>query len=176
MGLRVKIKSIWEESFMKSAALRWLGATLGLFVSTNVALADRSPEVWHYFAAGSELAALNGLMEYSNKIHADAPVIGRAIPGNVVELRRQLQTAFLGGNPPAVYQSAMGYELKTFVDGGRLRPIDDVWAAAKGEEIFPKGVQRVVKVGGKPWGIPVDVSIINNIFYNKAIFEKYGIE
>jgi ABC-type glycerol-3-phosphate transport system substrate-binding protein len=176
MGLRVKIKSIWEESFMKSAALRWLGATLGLFVSTNVALADRSPEVWHYFAAGSELAAINGLMEYSNKIHADTPVIGRAIPGNVVELRRQLQTAFLGGNPPAVYQSAMGYELKTFVDGGRLRPIDDVWAAAKGEEIFPKGVQRVVKVGGKPWGIPVDISIINNIFYNKAIFEKYGIE
>src|SRR3981081_3352064 len=114
MGLRVKIKSIWEESFMKSAALRWLGSPLGLFVSTNVALADRSPEVWHYFAAGSELAAINGLMEYSNKIHADTPVIGRAIPGNVVELRRQPQPRFPGGHPPRAHQSAMGYELKTF--------------------------------------------------------------
>jgi glucose/mannose transport system substrate-binding protein len=161
---------------MKLIAHRWLKAVLALLLTTNGALAAQPIEVWHYFAAASELAAINGLIDYSNKIHPDTPVVGRAIPGNVVELRRQLQTAFLGGNPPAVYQSAMGYELKTFVDGGRLRPIDDVWAAVKGDEIFPKGVQRVVKVDGKPWGIPVDMSIINNVFYNKAIFEKYGIE
>src|SRR5690606_3819120 len=87
----------------------------------------------------------------------------------------QIQTSLMGGAPPAAYQSGMGYELKTFADEGHLRSLQDVWDRINGDEIFPEGVQRVSKVDGVPMGIPYDLSLINNIFYNKAIFEQHNI-
>ena len=78
----------------------WLGAAIGTLASTILARAQSTPEIWHYYAAGSEKAGIEALIEYANKQNPDAQVTGRVIPGNVVELRRQLQTAFMGNQPP----------------------------------------------------------------------------
>ncbi len=153
----------------------WLGAMLGLLATTIAAKPDDKPEIWHYYAAGSEKAGIDALIAYANGQNPQMPVVGRVIPGNVVELRRQLETAFLGGQPPALYQSSMASELKTFVDGGRLHPLADVWKEIRGDEIYPEGVRRVVTINGQPYGIPFDLSLINNVFYNKAIFDKLKI-
>ena len=153
----------------------WMGAIFGLLATTVASGAADKPEVWHYYAAGSEKAGIDALIDYANSQNPQAPVVGRVIPGNVVELRRQLETAFLGGQPPAAYQSSMAYELKTFVDGGRLHPLTELWKQIRGDEIFPEGVRRVVEINGQPYGIPFDLSLINNIFYNKAVFDKYKI-
>jgi ABC-type glycerol-3-phosphate transport system substrate-binding protein len=151
-------------------------AALGLaMLATTAVQAQENYEIWHYYAAGSELAGMNAMIETGNAASDDTKFTGVVIPGNVVELRRQLQTAFLGGRPPALYQSSMAFELKTFADGGQLHPLTDVWAAIKGDEIFPEGVQRVVKVDGVPYGVPFDLSLINNVFYNKEAFEKAGV-
>lgn len=158
---------------MKSIVLTALG--IAALASTAVQ-AQENYEIWHYYAAGSELAGMDALIETGNAAVDDANFTGVIIPGNVVELRRQLQTAFLGGRPPAAYQSSMAYELKTFSDSGQLHPLTDVWAKIKGDEIFPEGVQRVVKVDGVPYGVPFDLSLINNVFYNKALFDEVGID
>ena len=157
---------------MKSYVLAALG--LAALASTAVQ-AQENYEIWHYYSAGSELAGMDALIETGNAAVDDANFSGVVIPGNVVELRRQLQTAFLGGRPPAAYQSSMAYELKTFADGGQLHPLTDVWAKIDGDKIFPEGVQRVVKVDGVPYGVPFDLSLINNVFYNKEAFEKAGV-
>lgn len=154
----------------------FLGAMALAALLGSSAYAQDNVEVWHYYAAGSELAGMNALIDYSNSQAKDAKFTGVVVPGNVVELRRQLQTAFLGGRPPAAYQSSMAFELKAFVDGGRLHPIPDVWKQIKGDEIFPAGVQRVVKIGGQPYGVPFDLSLINNVFYNVKIFKELGLE
>ncbi len=152
-------------------------AALGLALMGATAVqAQENLEIWHYYAAGSELAGMEAMIGVGNDAVDDAEFSGVVIPGNVVELRRQLQTAFLGGRPPAAYQSSMAYELKTFADGGQLHPLTDVWATINGDEIFPEGVQRVVKVDGVPYGVPFDLSLINNVFYNKEAFEKAGVE
>jgi glucose/mannose transport system substrate-binding protein len=150
----------------------WIGVILASVGSLG---AQSTNQLWHYYSAGSELAGINALIDFANKQNPDAPIAGRIIPGNVIEMRRQLETAFLGGKPPALYQSSMAYELKTFVDGGRLHSLADVWNTIHGDDIFPKGVQRVVKVGGVPYGIPYDFSVINDVFYNKALFAKLGL-
>jgi ABC-type glycerol-3-phosphate transport system substrate-binding protein len=153
----------------------WAGALVGFFAMSAAALAQEKPEVWNYYAAGSEKAGMDALIDYANKQNPDTPIASHIIPGNVVEMRRQLQTAFLGGKPPAAYQSSMASELKTFVEGGRLHPLTDVWKEIDGDKIFPEGVQRVLKIDGQPYGIPFDFSLINNIYYNKAIFEKLNL-
>jgi glucose/mannose transport system substrate-binding protein len=153
-------------------SLKWAAALVAVLASSTAALAQDKPEIWNYYAAGSEKAGMDALIAYANKQNPNDQVGSRIIPGNVVELRRQLQTAFMGGKPPAAYQSSMASELKTFVDGGRLHPLTDVWKAIDGDKIFPEGVQRAIKINGVPYGIPYDFSLINEVFYNKEIFEK----
>jgi ABC-type glycerol-3-phosphate transport system substrate-binding protein len=152
------------------------GAGLALLAGIGSANAESTTaEVWNYYAAGSELAGMTALIDQANADNPDTKFVSKVIPGNVVELRRQLQTAFIGGKPPAAYQTSMASELKTFVEGGRLHPLTDVWTKVKGDEIFPEGIQRVAKVGGVPYGLPFDLAEINNIFYNKAIFAKLNL-
>lgn len=159
---------------MKKTGL--LGVIACAAMATSGVHAQETYEIWHYYAAGSELAGMEAMIANGNASVENAQFSGVIIPGNVVELRRQLQTAFLGGQPPAAYQSSMAFELKAFVDGGRLHPLTDVWAEIGGDEIFPEGVQRVVKIDGIPYGVPFDLSLINNVFYNTAIFEELGLE
>ncbi len=155
---------------------RLLGALFAGAITATSAYAQDTYEIWHYYAAGSELAGMEALIANGNEAVDEANFKGVIIPGNVVELRRQLQTAFLGGQPPAAYQSSMAFELKAFVDGGRLHPLTEVWSEINGDEIFPDGVQRVVKIDGVPYGVPYDLSLINNVFYNVEIFEELGLE
>ncbi|NEI72571.1 extracellular solute-binding protein [Rhizobium lusitanum] len=155
---------------------KWIGAALMVLAGAGIAHADGPKELWHYYAAGSEKAGIDALIALSNKKNPDNQISGRIIPGNAVEMRRQLQTAFLANTPPAAYQSSMASELKTFVDSGKLHDLSDIWAKIDGDHIFPEGVQRVVKVNGKPYGVPYDLSLISNIYYNKAAFEKAGVQ
>ncbi|WP_319518524.1 ABC transporter substrate-binding protein [uncultured Martelella sp.] len=148
-------------------------ASCALGLATAAHAQEPSP-VWHYWGAGAELEAITSLIDLNNENYADTPVVGEVIPGNTVELRRQLQTAMLGGNPPAAYQSAMGYEIKTFVDAGQLKSVQDVWDEVDGSEIFPSGLQRVMKVDGVPYAIPLNMAVISNIFYNKELFDDNG--
>ena len=81
-------------------------------------------------------------------------------------MRRQLGAAFLANDPPNVYQSAIGYDLKSYVDAGRLAPIDDVWEAINGEEVFSEGLKSMVKFDGHAYAIPLNTHIVSHIFYN----------
>ena len=152
-----------------------LAATTAIAIAQSAAAQDASP-VWTYWGAGAELDAISSLIELNNEAYPDTPVTHEVIPGNTVELRRQLQTSLLGGNPPAAYQSAMGYEIKTFVDAGQLADLSDIWADINAEEIFPEGLKRVMKIDGTPYAVPLNMALISNIFYNKELFDENGWE
>src|SRR5690606_7042544 len=149
-------------------------ALSGLMVSS--AHAQDASQVWHYWGGGAELAAVEALLAVANEQSPQTPIVGQDFPGSAIELRRQLQTALLGGTPPAAYQSSMGYELKTFADAGQLRDISAVWNDFGGDRIFPAGLQRVMKVDGVPYAVPLNMHAISNIFYNKALVDELGIE
>ncbi|MCX5516749.1 hypothetical protein C3941_17920 [Kaistia algarum] len=156
---------------MKRAAALMVAA----MVLAPVARATEVNEIWTYWGAGSEQAAIDALIAESNKEFPNSPIKHKIVTGNNAEMRQALQLAFLGGNPPVAYQSGMGLDLKSFVDGGRLASIEDVWAEAKGDDVFPPGLQRALKFDGKPYGIPVNMAVISNVFYNKKIFAELGL-
>lgn len=157
--------------------MKRFGAVLGLSgLMLGTAVAQDASQVWHYWGGGAELAAIEALLGVANEQSPATPLAGQDFPGNAIELRRQLQTALLGGTPPAAYQSSMGYELKTFADAGQLRDISAVWNELRGDSIFPVGLQRVMKVDGVPYAIPLNMHAISNIFYNKALVTELGIE
>jgi len=152
------------------------GLAAALTLSTAPVMAQEGPQIWTYWASGAEANALTALMDVANEEFPEAPLTPRVITGNTAEMRAALQTAFLGGNPPAIYQSGMGQELKSFVDSGRLEPIDDVWADVDGATNFPEGVKRVITFDDKVYGVPLNLHIVSNVFYNKKIFAELGLE
>ncbi len=40
---------------------------------------------------------------------------------------------------------------------------------------FREGIRRIITFDGKHVAIPIDMSIVNNVFYNKSVFEKLGL-
>ncbi|MEE3651918.1 MULTISPECIES: ABC transporter substrate-binding protein [unclassified Brenneria] len=149
-------------------------ATLITTCAFTAAPAQAAPasEIWTYWGAGTELTAIEGLMEVSNQHYPDTPIKQRVISGNTTEMRQALQVGFMGGNIPVAWQSALGQELKNFVDSDRLTPIDDIWQQVNGDKIFPEGLARVVTFNGKHYGIPLNMHTVSNVFYNKQIFDK----
>jgi glucose/mannose transport system substrate-binding protein len=154
---------------------RLIAALTSLLTMSASAMAKDPCQIWHYWGTGAEHDAIKAVIDIYNKEYPDAPVTDRYVPGSALEMRRALQTALLGGTAPAAYQSGLGYELKTFADAGELRPITDAWNAVDGDKVFPEGLQRVMKVDGKPYGMPLNMHLISNIFYNKEIFEKANV-
>ncbi|PTV95988.1 carbohydrate ABC transporter substrate-binding protein (CUT1 family) [Rhodobacter aestuarii] len=149
------------------------GAVLLALASPAMA---QEAEVWTYWASGAEANALTALIGVYDEQYPGAPIGTRVITGNTAEMRRALQTAFLGGQPPAVYQSGMAQELKSFADAGRIAPLDDVVSDVPGFADIADGVRRVVSVDGHLYGVPLNLHVVSNVFYNKAIFDELGLE
>ena len=140
------------------------------------AFAEQVAEFWNYLGAGGELDAVNAVLAVANKEFPATPITNRIIPGASVGLRQQLQTALMGGAPPAVSQYNTGYELLDAAKSGRLLKINASWDAVNGDKIFSDGMRRIVSIGSDHFAIPLSASIISNCFYNKAIFDKLSLK
>ncbi|NLJ86832.1 MAG: carbohydrate ABC transporter substrate-binding protein [Firmicutes bacterium] len=160
--------------YRNKRALFGLVAALVLVMSASVSI--QAAEMWHYWLSGGEKEALDAFLDKARELYPNVEFTERGIPGSTSEMRRQLGAAFMANDPPELYQSAIGYDMKSYVDAGRLEPIDDIWEAVNGDEIFSEGLQRMVKFDGHAYGIPLNTHVISHIFYNKHIFEKYDLD
>ncbi len=103
------------------------------------------------------------------------PVKERVIPGHTQGLRQQVQVSITGGSPPMAYQFNSGYDLTQIADSGRILDIKDVWQEMRGDEIFPEGLRRIITFDGVRAAIPISLSIVNDVFYNKEVFDRLGL-
>lgn len=172
MKIELKAKPS-EAKKLLNRTLKIAGLTLAI-CSTSVYAEDK-PQLWSYWTSGEEAAARDALLSVAKSQNKNAELGHREITGAAPEMRQALQIALLGGKPPAVYQSSVGQELKSFADAGRLAPVDDVWKAIDGDNVFPEGIQRVVSFDGHHYAIPLNVHVFNNVFYNKRIFNRLGL-
>jgi glucose/mannose transport system substrate-binding protein len=147
---------------------------LTLLVGTTMSI--QAAELWHYWLTGGEKAAMDALLDAARELYPESEFTERGIPGATAEVRRQLGAAFMAGDPPEVYQSAIGYDLKTYVDADRLTPLDEVWEAINGDEIFDDGLKSMVKFDGHAYAIPLNTHVISHFFYNKHIFEELDLD
>lgn len=138
--------------------------------------AAQDAQIWSYWGTGAEATALEALVDVNNSENADTPIGTRTISGNSSEMRRAMQVSFLGGTPPAVYQSGFGMDLKSFLDAERIANIDSVIADVPGVAEMSSGIKRVVSFDGDMYAVPLNLHIISNVFYNTAIFDELGIE
>lgn len=133
-------------------------------------------EIWHYWTAGREAQSISSLIDSFREKYPEVSVKDRTIPGSTAELRQQLGIAFMGGNPPEIFQVGPGYNLKSYVDAGRLSPITDVWNEISGNKIFPEGIAKLTVFNNEAWAVPLNIHTISTVWYNVKVFEKYNLE
>lgn len=151
-------------------------AVLVLSILVGSCISVQAAELWHYWLTGGEKEAMDALLDAAREVYPDSEFTERGIPGATAEIRRQLGAAFMANDPPEVYQSAIGYDLKTYVDAGRLTALDDVWEAINGDEIFDDGLKSMVKFDGHPYAIPLNTHVISHMFYNKRVFDELDLD
>ncbi|MFI5828863.1 ABC transporter substrate-binding protein [Streptomyces sp. NPDC051578] len=106
-----------------------------------------------------------------NKTHPGIQVRFSAVPGGP-DGATKLANAVKGGNAPDV--ATMDYcALPEFASGGNLEDLSATSGTLVTEK-FPAAVQSLVKLGGRTWAVPFDVTPLE-LFYRKDIFEKYGV-
>lgn len=161
---------------MKSKSRIVVTVALSLVLVLGLAASGFSMELWHYWLSGGEKEALDALMLEARSQYPEHTFREHGIPGSGSEIRQQIGSALMAGEPPEIFQSALGHSLKVYVDAGHLLPLDDVWAEIDGDTIFPTTLKNMVTFDGHPYGIPVNMHVINNVFYNKHVFDELGLE
>jgi glucose/mannose transport system substrate-binding protein len=150
---------------------------VGVWYFTRPAQADVL-EIYHWWTSGGESDAINALVQVYENQYPNVTVIQSPVAGGAgYVFKSVIKPLVLAGQAPDAFQVHAGYEMKPYVDGGYLDPINDLWTAnnAEWESVFPSVLQDMVNFSGTYYGVPVDIHRPNVVWYNKHILDANGI-
>jgi glucose/mannose transport system substrate-binding protein len=132
--------------------------------------------VYHWWTAGGERQAMDKIEADFNAAYPDIVVHDNpAAGGGGITLKTVMQGKLAANVPPDTFQSLAGGELKTYVDGGYLDNVDDIWAAQDLNSKFRAVLSKMVTFNGHKMAIPVSIHRANWLFYNVPVFHQYGL-
>lgn len=126
------------------------------------------------FADPSEVGQLHvELIDEFNKNQDDIKVTTEEVPYN--DVNTELVNSVLSGNPPDLV--AIGpSELAS--NAQHLQPLDEYWEA-EGQEFqdaFSDTGKALATYDGQMWGIPIEMSTTDGMWYNKDILADAGVD
>jgi glucose/mannose transport system substrate-binding protein len=145
--------------------------------ATPSSIASHDLTVYHWWTAGGERQAMDKIeadftAAYPRIAVHDNPAAG----GGGITLKTVMQGKLAAGVPPDTFQSLAGGELKTYVDGGYLDNVDDIWAAQNLGLKYRAVLSKMVTFNGHKMAIPVSIHRANWLFYNVPVFNELGLQ
>ncbi len=125
-------------------------------------------EFWHIDPGEKELVYQEAVDRFKEK-HPDVEVKVLRVANDAY--KQKLSVAMSGGNPPDVFHSWGGGWLKHFVEQDKVLEITN---ETDKEHFNPLALSNST-FNDKIYGLPLSLSI-DVVFYNKEIFEKYGLK
>jgi glucose/mannose transport system substrate-binding protein len=146
------------------------------------AAAARPIEMFSWWERVGDADALGALMREHRRFYPDEVIIN-ASTGFSGNARKTLRARMMRNEPPDAFQANAGRDLMQWVLANgmdaresKLRPLDDlVPGGAAWRRTIPPAVLERVSFDGKLYGIPANVHRLNTVFYNRKVFEKYGL-
>lgn len=134
-------------------------------------------EIFHWWTGPGEREAADAMFSALHDAYPDIEVIENPVAGGGgVSHRVVLQGRMAAGLPPDTFQTLGGAELKAYVDGGALEPLDDLWEELDYYNVVPGPLANAVSVDGHPYVVPLNMHIQNILYYDKNLFEELGLE
>lgn len=137
----------------------------------------RKLEIFHWWTGPGEREAADAMFKALKDKYPDIEVIENPVAGGGgVSHRVVLQGRIAAGVPPDTFQTLGGAELKAYVDGNALEPLDDLWAELKYADVIPGPLAKAVTINGHPYVVPLNMHIQNILYYDKKLFDELGLQ
>lgn len=134
-------------------------------------------EIYHWWTAGGEKEAIEALVGVFHEKHPDVVILESPVAGGAgIAMRTVIKTLVLAGEAPDTFQTAGGSGISLWVEEGLFEPITDIWEEQGWKDVFPEGIQELVRFDGDYYGVPVNMGYHNMVWYNKEIFDAQGIK
>ncbi|MBK8051179.1 MAG: extracellular solute-binding protein [Anaerolineales bacterium] len=89
--------------------------------------------------------------------------------------KTKIKVAMGAGNPPCIFPSWGGGPLYEYVKSGQVTDLTPYMDADNYKDRFVPASLSNVTFDDKIWGVPVENSAVAVLFYNKPLFEQYGL-
>ncbi len=156
-------------------AISVAGCSTASAVSSPAASHDLT--VYHWWTAEGEREAMTQIEQDFSAANPDIVVHDNpAAGGGGITLKTVMQGKLAANMPPDTFQSLAGGELKTYVSGGYLDNVDDIWASQGLDTKYRAVLGKMVTFDGHKMAIPVSIHRANWLFYNVKVFHDYGLE
>jgi raffinose/stachyose/melibiose transport system substrate-binding protein len=161
---------------MKDRSLRSIAVSsllfAGIALAASPALAQVKLNFWSEFSSPPASTAINEIVADFNKANPDIQVTHTGFENTPYETT--LKTAFGGGTPADIVEVNGGADMFQYAQADQLVDLTD----------FVEGISKNIKPGldstyrfhGKDWGIPLNLSIGNMLWYNKDMLKAQGID
>ncbi|MEY9776447.1 ABC transporter substrate-binding protein [Arthrobacter sp. MW3 TE3886] len=134
-------------------------------------------EITSWWTSGSEAEALNVLIDGVKAAKPGLAVDNAAVSGGGGANARQALAARLqAGSPPDSWQLHPAGQLKSYVDGGQVADLTDLWTQNDWASKLPKDVAEAQQVGGKYYTVPIGVHRGNVLWTNPAVLAKANVK
>ena len=129
--------------------------------------------VWTEFTAPPKTPAMDEWIAGFQEEYPWVTVEHRGISNDVWE--ETLHTAMLGGEPPDVFVTESRAELIDYVDAGLVYDLTN-WYEAHADRFVPGTAVVNSVIRGRRYAIPWGVLVLDLLWYNQAIMDKYGLD
>ncbi|MFV0426629.1 MAG: ABC transporter substrate-binding protein [Beutenbergiaceae bacterium] len=133
-------------------------------------------EVVSWWTSGSEAEALQVLFDAVAADREGLQVSNAAVSGGGgANAQQALNARLQAGDPPDTWQLHPDQQLASFVQGGQVADISDLWAEQGWADIVPPDVDEVQQVDGAYYTVPVGVHRGNVLWMNPTVLDEAGV-
>jgi glucose/mannose transport system substrate-binding protein len=134
-------------------------------------------EITSWWTSGSEADALNVLIAGVKTATPGLSVDNAAVSGGGGSNARQALAARLqAGSPPDAWQVHPAGQLKSYVDGGQVADLTELWTQGNWASQMPEDVAEAQQVDGKYYTVPIGVHRGNVLWTNPAVLAKANVK
>ncbi|RBI61841.1 carbohydrate ABC transporter substrate-binding protein [halophilic archaeon] len=135
-------------------------------------------EILHGWSGGDGKAAFNALHSGFEEKHPDAKTKVQPVGGGGnTDLNTLISKRLGNDNPPGSWADWPGKNLLQFTSEGILGDIGtDVWGKNGMKDAYLDGPKKAAKPDGKFVAVPLNIHRMNNLFYNKKVVKKAGVD
>jgi len=134
-------------------------------------------DVYHWWTAGGEKEAIETALGVFEECYSNIDAVSNAIPGGAGgAMVMKVKVLVVTGNSPESFQAHPGYEINPYTDSDMLYSVNGIWEYDDLESRILPGVAEWCKSGDDYYVVPIGLHRTNVIWYNKKMFEEYGVE
>ncbi|MEM3860150.1 MAG: extracellular solute-binding protein [Candidatus Micrarchaeaceae archaeon] len=160
---------------MKKKILLFAILMIGTLTVMSVASTLSMFDGW---TAGGDQLAIQAVLNMYHQEYPDVTIVQNpVVNGSNGTGLAVIKSLMLAGIPPTTFQTHAGWTMYQYASANLLQPITNLWISEgwTNTNVFPEKIQQLCSYKGQYYVVPIDVGRANMIWYNKAIFDKFGL-